>query len=141
MEPVVPVPAAERGALRIAERVVAKLAAEAAREAVAAASKAPPPVPRRRGGGTHATAVVRRQPADDDAGVGQASIQVAVELRYPSDIGAQCGAVRRHVTLRLRELAGMDTSHVAVAVERLHAVDGDGRAIGDGGAGRAGRVR
>lgn len=135
MEPVVP--AAERGALRIAERVVAKIAAEAAREAVAVASQAPPPVPRRDGGGTHATAVVRRQPDDEGRG-GQASVEIAVELCYPSDIGAQCGAVRRQVASRLRELTGMDASHVAVAVERLHAVDGDGRATPRD---RAGRVR
>ncbi|MGP3972101.1 hypothetical protein [Streptomyces sp. 6N223] len=127
------VPAAERGATRIAERVVARLAAQAAREALADAGQGPP-VPRRRGGGTptpHATAALRRL-AGGDGGQALASIRVTVELGYPSDIGAQCAAVRRHVTLRVKQLAGMDTSEVAVDVERLHSVhfDGDGSAAG-----------
>jgi uncharacterized alkaline shock family protein YloU len=54
-----------------------------------------------------------------------ASIRVAVELGYPSDIGAQCRAVRRHVTLRVKELTGMDASDVAVEVERLHSAHFD----------------
>jgi hypothetical protein len=58
-----------------------------------------------------------------------------VELGYPSDIGAQCAAVRRHVTLKVKELAGMDTSEVAVDVERLHS------AYFDGDTSAAGRVR
>jgi uncharacterized alkaline shock family protein YloU len=119
------VPAAERGATRIAERVVAKLAAQAAREALAAA-----PAPGR-DGAPHATAVVRHPPGADGTG-GLASIRVAVELGYPSDIGAQCGAVRRHVTLRVKEFAGMDTSDVAVDVERLHSAHFDGHTSGTG---------
>jgi uncharacterized alkaline shock family protein YloU len=126
-----PVSPAERGATRIAERVVAKLAAQAAREALAAAAQGPP-VPRRPGGGPHATAALRRPADGDGSGLALASIRVAVELGYPSDIGAQCAAVRRHVTLRVKELAGMDTSEVAVDVERLHSVyfDADTSAAG-----------
>lgn len=115
------VPPAERGATRIAERVVAKLAAQAAREALregGPGGEAWPLPPLRRGGGPHATAVVRRPPSGD--GGGAARIRVAVELGYPSDIGAQCGAVRRQVAHRVRELAGMEATDVAVDVERLH---------------------
>jgi hypothetical protein len=123
-------PAAERGATRISERVVARLAAQAAREALADAAQGPP-VPRRPGGPPQATAALRRL-AGGDGGQALANIRVAVELGYPSDIGAQCAAVRRHVTLRVKQLAGMDTSEVAVDVERLHSVhfDGDGSAAG-----------
>nr|WP_245834054.1 alkaline shock response membrane anchor protein AmaP [Streptomyces aidingensis] len=102
------VPPAERGATRIADRVIAKLAARAAREALPAAPAMP-----------HARASVRRHPGADGGG-GIAHVRVTVELRYPSDIGAQCGAVRRQVTLRLGELAGMELTDVAVDVERLH---------------------
>ncbi|MGP4113783.1 hypothetical protein ACTWP5_23100 [Streptomyces sp. 4N509B] len=125
--------AADRGATRIAERVVAKLAAQAAREALrdAPAARAAPPVPHRPDVGPHATAVVRRPPAGDGTG-GLASVRVAVELGYPSDIGAQCGAVRRQVTLRLKELADMDTAEVAVDVARLHSAHLDERATGSG---------
>lgn len=122
------VPPAERGATRIAERVVAKLAAQAAREALRASSHGPP-VPPRHDTAPHATAVVRRTPAGDGPG-GVADIRVAVELGYPCDIGAQCGAVRRHVALRVKELAGMDAPDVAVEVERLHSVHATDEAPG-----------
>ncbi|MVO86829.1 hypothetical protein GPA10_19215 [Streptomyces sp. p1417] len=93
----------ERGATRIADRVVAKIAARAAREALPALpTEAAPP---------HATVGVRQN---------SAHVRVSLELDYPSDIGRQCGAVRRHVAERVRALAGMDVPEVAVEVERLH---------------------
>ncbi|MBL1069150.1 hypothetical protein [Streptomyces sp. 7-21] len=128
MEPFVP--PSQRGATRISERVVAKLAAQAAREALSAAAPAPlrppspPPPPVRVM--PHATAAVRRPPAADGTG-GVAAIRVAVELGYPSDIAAQCRRVRRHVARTVSELAGMDTAEVAVDVERLHSVHSGGR--------------
>ncbi|MFH9086252.1 hypothetical protein [Streptomyces sp. NPDC017673] len=97
------VPAAERGATRIADRVVAKIAAQAAREALAplpGAAAAP-----------HATVVVAQQTA---------RVRVHVELGYPGDIGARCAAVRRHVTARVGALTDMRVPEVAVEVERLH---------------------
>ncbi|MEU6671120.1 hypothetical protein [Streptomyces sp. NPDC046727] len=104
------VPPAERGAVRIADRVVAKIAAQAAREALA-------PLP-----GTasspHATVAVSH---------GTARVRVHVELGYPCDIGAHCAAVRRHVTERVGALTDMAVPQVAVQVERLHPVTGQGR--------------
>ncbi|TQK43691.1 hypothetical protein FBY35_5164 [Streptomyces sp. SLBN-118] len=99
------VEAAERGATAIADRVVAKIAAQAAREAldvVPQGASAP-----------RATVTVHH---------GMARVRVSVELDYPSDIGGQCGSVRHHVTQRVRALAGMDVPEVAVLVERLHSV-------------------
>ncbi|GAB2957258.1 hypothetical protein [Streptomyces heilongjiangensis] len=92
----------DRGATRIADRVVAKIAGQAAREALGAPlpDSAPP----------NATVVVHRDTA---------RVRVAVELPYPSDIGGQCAAVRRRVTERVGTLAGMHVSDVAVQVERL----------------------
>jgi uncharacterized alkaline shock family protein YloU len=97
------VAAGQRGATRIADRVVAKIAAQAAREALTAvpADGSPP----------HATVTVRHEAA---------RVRVSVELDYPSDIGGQCGAVRRQVTERVKALAGMEVPEVAVQVERLH---------------------
>ncbi|MEV0374271.1 hypothetical protein AB0I10_31465 [Streptomyces sp. NPDC050636] len=106
-----PVPAGERGATRIADRVVAKIAAQAAREAL---HKAAPTAPT----DAHATVTVHRR--DGQQHFGEARVRVAVELGYPSDIGAQCGDVRRQVTERVGALASMEVSHVAVDVERLH---------------------
>ncbi|MFF9482502.1 hypothetical protein [Streptomyces sp. NPDC014733] len=101
----------ERGATRVADRAVAKIAAAAAREALRAAA----------GGartGAHATVTVRRR--DGRPPFGEAHVQVTVELGYPAAIGARCGEVRRQVTERVRELAGMTVAEVAVEVERLH---------------------
>lgn len=97
------VPPGERGAVRIADRVVAKIAAQAAREAL----QAPPPD----SAPPFATVVVLHETV---------RVRVNLELPYPSDIGGQCAAVRRHVVERVGGLAGMRVSEVAVQVERLH---------------------
>ncbi|MFD9328369.1 MULTISPECIES: hypothetical protein [unclassified Streptomyces] len=104
---------AERGATRIADRVVAKIAGQAAREVLEALppDAAPP----------HATVVVHHDTA---------RIRVSLELDYPSDIGGQCNAVRRHVAERVDALAGMEVPEVAVQVERLHLVQAPGAAHG-----------
>ncbi|MFJ2833315.1 Asp23/Gls24 family envelope stress response protein [Streptomyces sp. NPDC087263] len=104
---------AERGATRIADRVVAKIAGQAAREALEALSPdamAP-----------HATVVVHHETA---------RVRVSLELDYPCDIGGQCGAVRRHVAERVGALAGMEVPEVAVQVERLHLAQAPGAAHG-----------
>ncbi|MFI8206306.1 hypothetical protein [Streptomyces sp. NPDC085937] len=97
------VPPGERGETTIADRVVAKIASQAAREAVGALppDAAPP----------HASVVVRH---------GSARVRVHVELDYPGDIGGRCAAVRRQVVDRVRALADMAVPEVVVQVERLH---------------------
>ncbi|MFB7504970.1 Asp23/Gls24 family envelope stress response protein [Streptomyces broussonetiae] len=108
-----PLPPGERGALRIADRVVAKIAAQAAREALP-----PPPadaaVP-------HATVVVHHDAA---------RVRVYVELGYPCDIGAHCAAVRRQVAERVSALVDMEVPEVAVRIERLHLVPEPGAVHG-----------
>ncbi|MFE4054582.1 hypothetical protein [Streptomyces sp. YIM B13518] len=93
----------ERGATRIADRVVAKIASQAAREVV---GPLPPGV-----APPHATVVVRQEAA---------RVRVYVELDYPGDLGGRCARVRRQVVDRVRTLAGMHVPEVAVLVERLH---------------------
>ncbi|MFI8188229.1 hypothetical protein ACIF8T_05360 [Streptomyces sp. NPDC085946] len=97
------VPPGERGATRIADRVVAKIASRAAREAVGPlpGDAAPP----------HASVVVHRDVA---------RVRVHVELDYPTDIGGRCGRVRSRVAERVGALAGMEVPEVVVHVERLH---------------------
>ncbi|MER7700240.1 MULTISPECIES: hypothetical protein [unclassified Streptomyces] len=97
------VAAAERGETRISDRVVAKIAAQAAKEAV----DEPPEA----GASPRATVTVHRDAA---------RVRVSLELGYPGDIGRQCGAVRRRVVQRVKALAGMEVPEVAVQVERLH---------------------
>lgn len=103
-------PAVERGALRIADRVIAKIAAQAAGEVLTGAPNAelvPGDVR------PHATVSVRKDTA---------RLRLSLELGYPADIGAVCGSVRRHVTGRVEALTGMRVPEVAVEVERLHSL-------------------
>ncbi|MEU9084275.1 hypothetical protein [Streptomyces sp. NPDC048357] len=95
------VAAADRGSTLIADRVVAKIAAQAAREALAAPSGAPP----------HATVTVHHDIA---------RVRVSLELDYPSDVAAQCAAVRARVALRVEECAQMSVPEVDIEVEHLH---------------------
>ncbi|MBT2471245.1 Asp23/Gls24 family envelope stress response protein [Streptomyces sp. ISL-66] len=96
------VDAAERGATRVADRVVAKIAAQAARETLArpVPDAAPP----------HATVTVHHDIA---------RVRVSLELGYPSDLAAQCAAVRRQVALRVEEYAEMAVPEVDIDIERL----------------------
>ncbi|WP_156724332.1 Asp23/Gls24 family envelope stress response protein [Streptomyces apocyni] len=94
----------ERGATRIADRVVAKIAARAAGEALRHGTPEGADIP-------HATVVVQH---------GRARVRISLELGFPGDIGGQCAAVRRQVSERVETLTGMDVREVTVQVERLH---------------------
>ncbi|MDT9696102.1 Asp23/Gls24 family envelope stress response protein [Streptomyces sp. P17] len=101
------VPPGERGATRIADRVVVKIASQAAREALGPLpGDASPP---------HAGVTVHHDTA---------RVRIHLELDYPTDIGARCAAVRRHVAERVGALVGMEVPEVAVRVERLHPAHG-----------------
>ncbi|MEV4739113.1 Asp23/Gls24 family envelope stress response protein [Streptomyces sp. NPDC049555] len=101
-----PVEPADRGATRIADRVVAKIAGQAAREALTG------------------TLPEGHEPpyAAVDVHDGTARVRVAVELDYPADLAARCRDVRARIVERVRTLAGMEVPEVAVTVERLHSV-------------------
>ncbi|MFI0514034.1 Asp23/Gls24 family envelope stress response protein [Streptomyces sp. WSLK1-5] len=107
------VPPGERGATRIADRVVAKVAGQAAREALGALPAAAQP--------PYATVVVHHETA---------RVRMHLELAYPVDIGARCREVRQHVVERVGALVGMEVSEVAVQVERLHPAQAHGAAQG-----------
>ena len=125
------VPRGERGATAVTDRVVAKIAARVAREALSRFTESAGHVPPGRRT-PHVSTSVRRAPERTSAGrdaesaagrqavLGEARLHITVELGYPSDIGAQCAAVRREVTERIRAWAGMEVSDLAVSVEHLH---------------------
>jgi uncharacterized alkaline shock family protein YloU len=126
------IPHGERGAITVAERVVEKIASQVAREALSRFTESAGRVPPGRRT-PRVTTAVRRAPertsegrdaesAGRQAALGEAWVRISVELGYPSDIGAQCAAVRREVTERLRTWAGMEVFSLAVSVERLHSV-------------------
>ncbi|MFG2132349.1 Asp23/Gls24 family envelope stress response protein [Streptomyces sp. NPDC048751] len=125
------VPRGERGATAVTDRVVAKMAARVAREALSRFAESAGHVPPGRRT-PHVSTSVRRAPERTSAGrdaeaadgrqamLGEARLHITVELGYPSDIGAQCAAVRREVTERIRAWAGMEVSDLAVSVGQLH---------------------
>jgi hypothetical protein len=125
------VPRAERGATAVTDRVVAKIAARVAREALSRFAESAGHVPPGRRT-PHVSTSVRRAPERTSAGrdaesaagrqavLGEARLHITVELGYPSDIGAQCAAVCREVTERIRAWAGMEVSDLAVSVGQLH---------------------
>jgi uncharacterized alkaline shock family protein YloU len=103
----------ERGATRIADRVIAKIASRAAREAV---EPLPPDA-----AAPHATVVVHHDTA---------RFRVHVELDYPGDLGDRCARVRRRVTERVTDLVDLHVTEVVVQVERLHLAAALGAARG-----------
>ena len=109
----------ERGATRIADRVVAKIAAQAARETLSDQSEDT--------SHPHATVVVR---SHGGTPIAAAHVRLHIELDYPCDIGARCADVRRHVASRVGALVGMEVPEVAVHVERLHLTPAHGVAQG-----------
>lgn len=125
------VPRGERGATAVTDRVVAKIAARVAREALSRFAESAGHVPPGRRT-PHVSTSVRRAPERTSAArdaesatgrqavLGEARLHITVELGYPSDIRAQCAAVRREVTERIRAWAGMEVSDLAVSVEQLH---------------------
>lgn len=103
---------ADRGATRIADRVVAKIAAQAAREALAAQPGGPAAAgPASGAADPHATVTVHHDIA---------RVRISLELDYPSDVAAQCAAVRGQVVRRVEECASMSVPEVDIDVERLH---------------------
>ncbi|MTE17789.1 hypothetical protein F0L17_01295 [Streptomyces sp. TRM43335] len=120
-------PPGERGATRIADRVFSKIASRAAREALDTA----PDTPRQSSGrgADPKVAITVRRPPDRDGTNGEARVRVIVDLPYPCDIGARCGAVRARVSSRLWELAGLRARQVTVEVRRLHVGTSDGRRV------------
>ncbi|MFE2147630.1 hypothetical protein ACFXA3_38890 [Streptomyces sp. NPDC059456] len=119
------VPPAERGATRIADRVVAKIAAQAAREALAAHPGGPPHAAGAAGAGPgapHATVTVHHDIA---------RVRVSLELHYPSDLAAQCAAVRSRVVRRVEECAGMSVPEVDLDIEHLHSAHTRSAAVRD----------
>ena len=101
-------PPAQRGRLRIADRVLARIAWLAARDALVAATA------------SMATAAAGEPPRVAVSVSGSsARIRVGVDLPFPSDLAALAGAVRDAVAERVGALTGIPAREVVVVVERL----------------------
>ncbi|KJS60347.1 hypothetical protein [Streptomyces rubellomurinus] len=94
------------GRLRIAERVYARIARAAAREALA---------------GVWAGRSVRGAPPRVSVSVpgSTVTVRVEVELPFPADLGALARGVRERVAAQVLGLTGTRVSDVVVVVEKL----------------------
>ncbi|MEV6972675.1 hypothetical protein [Kitasatospora sp. NPDC093806] len=98
-----------RGRLRIADRVYARIAARAAREALAEAW-----LGRAERGGPPTVSVTA--PSGPNAPV---TVRVAVDLPFPADLAALARAVRDRIVTQVGGLTGTRVAEVVVVVERL----------------------
>ncbi|MFI0164424.1 Asp23/Gls24 family envelope stress response protein [Streptomyces sp. NPDC017095] len=109
-------PPAERGATVIPDRVVARIAARAARTAQARHAAVPP------GPGTaaapSATAAVR---------AGSVRVHLAMDLPYPADLAYVCERIQRDVAERVARLTGFQVGEVTLTVRRLVTAADPGR--------------
>lgn len=110
-------PPAGRGATEIPGRVVARIAARAAREALA--RQAIPP---------SASQVLTSASASAAVHDGSARLAVSLDLPYPCDIARAAHQVQLDIAERVARLTGLDVSEVTLTVRRLALADDAERA-------------
>ncbi|MFD3699652.1 Asp23/Gls24 family envelope stress response protein [Streptomyces sp. NPDC058646] len=101
-------PAAERGATVIPDKVVARIAARAAREALAGQTGA---TPARLGLAAPRSTVA--------VSGGSARLGLSLDLPYPIDIAGASREVQHYVGERVAQLTGMRITEVTVTIQQL----------------------
>lgn len=114
---------APRGQTYLADKVIAKVAAQAAREATNA-SEAPSDLAV--DAGHRPRAEVRRRNARDGRG---AELRVVLDLVFPAPIAALASQVRANVRERVETLCGEAVRYVDVHVDRLRVAGSGGRRV------------
>ncbi|MGW9033029.1 Asp23/Gls24 family envelope stress response protein [Streptomyces sp. NPDC055722] len=109
-------PPAERGATVIPEKVVARIATQAAR--VAQSRRAA--IPRDRGGSSAPSASAASH-------TGWVRLHLALDLPYPADIPYLCERIRHDVAERVAQLTGLHVGEVTLTVRRLVTASGANR--------------
>ncbi|MFE2554159.1 hypothetical protein ACFXGI_37465 [Streptomyces sp. NPDC059355] len=94
----------------IPEKVVARIAARAAKEALA--------------GHTDAHAELTAPRASATVGGGSARLGLSMDLPYPTDLAETSRQVQQYVSERVADLTGMRVTEVTLAIERLVPADG-----------------
>ncbi|MET9678351.1 Asp23/Gls24 family envelope stress response protein [Streptomyces sp. NPDC006482] len=101
-------PAAERGATVIPDKVVARIAARAAREALATHTD------------TSAAHVKLAAPhASVTVGSGTARLGLTLDLPYPTDLARTSRRLQHYVSERVAHLTGMRVTEVTLVIEHL----------------------
>lgn len=106
------VPPADRGRLVIADKVITKIAVQAAREASAATGHGG--AASARGGAMPAAPRVRVSLTDNVA-----RLTVELGVTFPRPMRATVTEIQRHLSRRLKQLAGVDVARVDVRIVRL----------------------
>ncbi|MGW0629904.1 Asp23/Gls24 family envelope stress response protein [Streptomyces sp. NPDC002758] len=101
-------PPAERGATVIPDRVVARIAARAARTAQSRHAAIPPD---RSGPAAPAASAATR--------TGSVRLHLAMDLPYPSDIPQVCERIRHDVAERVAQLTGLEVGEITLTIRRL----------------------
>lgn len=109
-------PPAERGATIIPDKVVARIAARAARTAQSRRAAIPPD--RGRPAAPSATAAIR---------TGSVRLHLAMDLPYPTDIPHVCELIQHDVAERVTRLTGLQVGEIILTVRRLVTAAGDNR--------------
>ncbi|MFI8278118.1 Asp23/Gls24 family envelope stress response protein [Streptomyces sp. NPDC085929] len=106
-------PAAERGATVIPDKVVARIAAHAAKEALATHPDT---------SAAHSKLAGPR--ASVTVGSGAARLGLTLDLPYPVDLAGVSRQLQHHVSERVAHLTGMRVTEVTLAIEHLIPADG-----------------
>ncbi|MEU9150403.1 Asp23/Gls24 family envelope stress response protein [Streptomyces sp. NPDC048417] len=109
-------PPAERGATVIPDRVVARIAVQAARTAQSRRAAIPPD---RNGPTAPAASAVTR--------TGSVRLHLTMDLPYPADIPQVCERIRQDVSERVSQLTGLKVREVTLTVRRLVTAAGPNR--------------
>ncbi|WP_225834902.1 Asp23/Gls24 family envelope stress response protein [Streptomyces sp. NK08204] len=111
-------PPAERGATVIPDRVVARIAVQAARTAQSRRAAVPPG--RSAAGAPSASAAVR---------TGTVRLHLTMDLPYPTDIAGVCERIQQDVADRVAQLTGLRVREVTLTVRRLLTADASRRRV------------
>lgn len=101
-------PPAERGATVIPDRVVARIAAQAARTAQSRRAAIPPD--RSRPAPPSASAAIR---------TGSVRLHLSMDLPYPTDLPHVCERIQHDVAERVAQLTGLEVGEIILTVRRL----------------------
>ncbi|MFD8411088.1 Asp23/Gls24 family envelope stress response protein [Streptomyces sp. NPDC059650] len=103
-------PAAERGATMIPEKVIARIAVRAAQEALGALTDTST---------STALAGLAAPRASVTVGSGAARLALTLGLPYPADLAGASRHVQHYVSERVSHLTGMRVTEVTLAIEQL----------------------
>jgi uncharacterized alkaline shock family protein YloU len=113
----------DRGTITISERVVEKLAAQAAVEIPDAGAAAPRVLGRSVAGpsmlGARQTSLTALPKTVADIDGSRVMLDLSISVRWPASVPAVTSAVREHVTSRVRDLTGLTVTEVAISVTDL----------------------